>query len=175
MTGKFLEVLTQIFGKRPRLQPVYVCMVFGMLTIASCEIEEPQISYVVDVPLQVYFDRFIHEAAARDLDVEYATYQVDAQIGDIIEKNVIGQCAWSGAHQHSITIDEQYWRTANDLQREFVVFHELGHCVLGRDHIDGDDVNGNCVSVMTSGTGPCRILYNSQNRNELLDELFAEN
>ena len=151
---------------------VYAVTGICVIALSSCQLEVVTIPTVVDTPLQEYFDRFIDEAAVRGLDVTYATSQVDAQIGEITEPNVIGQCAWSQNHQHSITLDQQYWRTANDLQREFVVFHELGHCVLGLQHTDYSDANGNCTSIMTSGTGDCRVLYTHNNRGRMLDDLF---
>src|SRR5687768_2229784 len=146
----------------------------SLFAINACEFEfEPQIEHVVDTTVEEYYERFIYEAAVRGLDVEYATYQVDAAIGDIPEHNVIGQCSWDQNHNHAITLDRAYWNSANDMQREFVVFHELGHCVLGRDHVDDADGNGNCESIMTSGTGSCRVLYVQNNRAKLLDELFS--
>ena len=144
----------------------------GILMFSACE-EGPELVFVVETPLQDYFDRFVDEAAARGLDVEYATSQVDAHIGDISQENVIGTCSWDQTHVHTVTVDENYWHSANDMQREFVVFHELGHCVLGRDHRDFSDTNGNCASIMTSGTGDCRIIYTQNNRTRLLDELFS--
>lgn len=155
----------------PRM--AYLVAGASILVISSCEVE-PQITFIVDTPVQEYYDRFIYEAAVRGLDVEYATYQVDATISDIPEHNVIGQCSWSEGHKHAITLDRAYWNGANDMQREFVVFHELGHCVLGRAHVDNSDANGNCTSIMTSGTSDCRIVYLQHTRGRLLDELFEE-
>jgi len=48
----------------------------------------------------------------------------------------------------------------------------LGHCVLNREHLDDADNQGNCVSIMTSGTGSCHINYTIATRKNLLDELF---
>ncbi len=56
--------------------------------------------------------------------------------------------------------------------REFVVFHELGHCDLGRDHRDEAFDNGVCVSIMRSGLGDCRDYYHPRTREGYLDELF---
>jgi len=150
---------------------LFTFMGLSFLVLSACEPETIVIS-VVDTPLQAYFNRFIDEAAIRGLDVTYATSQVDATISDIAEPNVIGQCSWNQTHQHSITLDKNYWSKANELQREFVVFHELGHCVLGLDHVDNTDAYGNCTSIMTSGTGDCRVLYTNNNRSRLLDDLF---
>ena len=33
-----------------------------------------------------------------------------------------------------INIDPEFWAIASDVEKEEVVFHELGHCILGRDH-----------------------------------------
>ena len=143
------------------------------LFITACE-PEFEVIHVVDAPLQNYFDRFVDEAAARGLDVLYATSQVNATIGEIDKPNVIGQCSWNQAHEHNIVLDQDYWRTANDMQREFLVFHELGHCVLGRDHVDDADANNHCISIMSSGTGDCRVVYSQNNRNRLLNELFSD-
>src|SRR3989337_2475124 len=86
-------------------------LALSVITFSACEIvEAPAVEFVVDEPLQAYYERFIDEAAIRGLDVEYATYQVDAQIADISEPNVIGTCSWSQTHKHSVTVDREYWR-----------------------------------------------------------------
>jgi len=33
-----------------------------------------------------------------------------------------------------IEVDETNWNNSNEGEREEIIFHELGHCVLGRDH-----------------------------------------
>lgn len=150
----------------------YMLLGITVITFNACEVE-PEVTYVLDEPLEVYYKRFIDEAFMRGLDVEYATYQVEATIGEITTPNVIGTCSWDQAQKHSIVLDRVYWRSASDLQREFLVFHELGHCVLGRGHVDSSDASGNCISIMSSGTGDCRVLYLSSYRNRLVDELFS--
>ncbi|MDQ3017087.1 MAG: hypothetical protein M3R25_10280 [Bacteroidota bacterium] len=154
-------------------QTGYALSVIVILTIYGCE-PDAAISYVVETPLQDYFERFIDEAAVRGREVEDETYQVSARIDEIKEPNVIGQCSWNQNNAHNIVVDEDYWKTASDLQREFLVFHELGHCVLGKEHNDGADGRGNCESIMSSGTGNCRVVYSKTNRDVLLDELFLD-
>lgn len=156
-----------------RMQLKLVVSFAFLLALSSCEVEPVITNVQVDTSLQDYYERFIDEAFARGLDVEAATYQVNARIGEIPEPNVIGQCSWNQTHVHNILVDEDYWRTASDLQREFLMFHELGHCVLGLEHNDAADVRGNCASIMSSGTGTCRVIYTNANRKVLLDELFS--
>ncbi len=67
-----------------------------------------------------------------------------------------------------------YWLNASAMDKEFIVFHELGHCYLQREHLDTKDERGICTSIMSSGTSNCVRLYTNQNRSDLIDELFLE-
>jgi len=58
------------------------------------------------------------------------------------------------------------------MSKEYLVFHELGHCILGRSHSNDILENGDCKSIMQSGTSNCKGNYNDENREMLLDELF---
>lgn len=142
-----------------------------LLVIGSCaKDEEPQ--YLVDEPLQDYFDRFQVEAAQRGIVIDYDALMVSGDIRVINTPNVIGQCGHTEKEPNVVIIDKFYWDDADDLEREFLVFHELGHCAIFRGHIDDSDGQGDCISIMTSGTGICRINYTTSTRTALLDELF---
>jgi hypothetical protein len=128
----------------------------------------------VDPSLQEYFDRFVVEGAARNVIVDYKASRIAGYLKIITQPGVIGQCAHSDSKPNTVIIDKIYWNTATDLEKEFVVFHELGHCVLNRVHLDEADAMGNCISIMTSGTGSCHINYTVATRAALLDELFKK-
>lgn len=53
-----------------------------------------------------------------------------------ITGKTIGLCEYSSVH---IALDSKYWKDANILEREMLVFHELGHCLLDQRHTEGDD------------------------------------
>lgn len=130
------------------------------------------IDLFVDSSLHVYFDRFVTEGALRNVMVDYNKTRVSGYIRTIETPNVIGQCVHDPNKPNTVIVDRAYWTTASDLEREFLVFHELGHCVLNREHLDEADANGNCVSIMTSGSLQCRVNYTESTRKKLLDELF---
>jgi len=90
------------------------------------------------------------------------------------ENNVIGTCQYGGFTADRITIDDLFWERSSNLGKEFVVFHELGHCFLHREHLEDSTSNGICVSLMRSGNGECRDAYNARNREFYLDELFSQ-
>jgi hypothetical protein len=56
--------------------------------------------------------------------------------------------------------------------KEYIVFHELGHCVLNRPHTEDSFSNGVCSSIMRSGNGGCYDYYNRFTRQYYVDELF---
>lgn len=144
--------------------------------IAEPEIEEPQVRIYPDVDeaLWPYFERFEEEAANRGLFIDLIESNITGVIEDLEEDNVLGQCSYNSHLPEHITIDKAFWNAAGAWAREFVVFHELGHCELLRDHFEGQFSDGTCVSLMRSGLEDCRDNYGSATRAGYLDELFDE-
>ncbi len=93
-------------------------------------------------------------------------------LDEIEQDRVLGQCNYHRNHHNRVTVDESFWNTTSDRGREFVVFHELGHCFLLRDHREDIFLNGACTSIMRSGNGTCRDNYSRLTRDAYLDELF---
>lgn len=122
--------------------------------------------------LQPYFTSF--EAAAADLGVpiDLSASGVTAEIRAINEGNVAGNCSTNGHDIRHITIDRSFWVNASPLLREMVVYHELGHCILGRGHTETAFANGVCTSIMRSGLGDCQDAYTYGNREYYIRELF---
>ena len=126
----------------------------------------------VDEALWDYFHRFEEAGKARGLDINIRTLGITGHLEAIDEGNVVGTCSYGGRRPNHVTIDTEFWAGSTDLLKEFVVFHELGHCYLSRGHNDESLNNGSCVSIMASGVGDCRDNYRSSTRTYYLDELF---
>ncbi len=143
-----------------------------LLIFSGCAKDDgPQ--YFVDSSIRPYFERFEYEANLRNIRIDLDSMMISGDIRVINASNVIGQCGHTEAEPSVVIVDKFYWDSANDLEREFVVFHELGHCALFLGHNDNVDGSGYCASIMTSGTGACVINYTLATREKLLDELFA--
>ncbi len=125
----------------------------------------------VDEALWVYFERFEAEAAERGFTIDLNSGELTGRINELDGENVAGQCNYHSFFPNRITIDSDFWDRASDAAREMVVFHELGHCELARGHREDANGRGLCLSIMRSGTGDCRVFYNT-NREAYLDELF---
>lgn len=129
----------------------------------------------IDPLLIPHFINFEDEAFERGLDIDLSTSGISAVIEEIDIEDIAGRCSY-GIHRFSfkeIIIDESFWEQTTTLTREFIVFHELGHCYLFRDHNDRCTDRGIWESLMRSGTlEGCRDLYNNRTREAYLDELF---
>ena len=145
----------------------------GMTACVKEEVVSEQRAIVVDSELQPFFTLFEEEGKVRGRDINIAQANIIGILTDISAEAVVGQCVTNAnSDQKTIRIDQTYWSTATAMEREFLIFHELGHCYLGRTHLDTSNSNGKCSSLMNSGIGGCRFSYNSANRTAYLDELF---
>ncbi|MDW3645675.1 MAG: hypothetical protein R8P61_01265 [Bacteroidia bacterium] len=129
---------------------------------------EPDEVLVIDSRLKPYFDRFEEEASMRGLSLDFS--DLEGKIEDL--DGVGGQCVRNSTLPDEVLIDFVFWTQASELEKEFIVFHELGHCVLDRSHLDTKNADGTCVSIMHSGVSGCRFIYEDIKREEYLEELF---
>ncbi len=119
-----------------------------------------------------YYAAFEDEALKRGIEIDLNSHQLTGNISNISEDGVVGTCQFHFNNPNEITIDRNFWNNASELIKEMVVFHELGHCVLFRGHLEDFDNQGTCLSVMNSGLAECRVRYNVNNREAYLNELF---
>jgi len=127
----------------------------------------------VDPELWSHYAAFESEAEKRGFTYDLNNLRVSGEISEIHQAGVAGSCQYGSAIDNHVTIDETFWSKSSNLNREFVVFHELGHCALFRGHDERQNARGLCLSLMRSGTGSCRDAYSVENRDAYLDELFA--
>jgi len=140
--------------------------------------------YDVAEDLQVHVDRFREEAAVRayELTINNLIIEYDAAL----PPSTCGICnshSRSNDIQKVIRINPQCPITYNE-QIEALVFHELGHCLLGREHDLDLLPNGDPRSIMTPNNlnlyAPCVYQIGEENcdftfkRGYYLDELFNE-
>lgn len=157
-------------------------LILSLFSLFSCldeyandDFQQADLGYGdVDQRLISYYKTFEEEGKKRGIDIDLKTTQISAEIGAIHENNVIGTCQFGRFFDNHITIDDAFWDRSSVLGREFVVFHELGHCFLNRGHKEDSTSEGLCVSLMRSGNGRCNDAYNTRNREYYLDELFSE-
>ncbi len=143
------------------------------LWLTACSDEDPYVMEdYIHTDLIPYFESFAMEGKLRGIEVDFTHSGITALFGEF-SGTIAGQCTSDETGFREIRIDAGYWRTASQTEKEYVVFHELGHCYLGRSHIDTRDERGRCTSLMNSGLGVCRNAYSPSTRDDYLDELFT--
>lgn len=153
---------------------VLTLIISAVFMLPACsEEEEYDMTAFIDQDMIPYFLTFQEEAGKRNVTVDFENSGITALFNPI-DGSIAGQCTSQADGLREIIVDKPYWRRADNLERELVIFHELGHCYLRRDHLDTKDTNGTCVSLMNSGLGNCRSNYTYLTREEYLDELFAQ-
>lgn len=161
----------------------FLILFVSLITIGSCieedltliEEESPAVQEfpLVDEALWTHFSAFEDAAFERGFRVDLAATRIRGEIEEIHEENIAGTCSVGGRTTfRDVVVDQSFWENSSHLSREFIVFHELGHCFLGRDHTEDCLDNRTYASLMRSGLGSCRDNYNFSTRDFYLDELF---
>lgn len=157
------------------LQRVYMLLLLlmGGVIAGSCEENVP--AYNVELEFQEYVDRFIAEAAERGQTIDFSESGLSIQFRDAVSKESGGVCYLG---QHRIEIEKFFWDDASDLQREGLIFHELGHCELDRRHRNDLLPNGEWASRMRGDPVPeglsVAINYTETRKEYYTNELFDQ-
>ena len=99
----------------------------------------PEVDYYVDI--------FKDIAEIESIDVGFgfvSESEMEGKAGLCIKHNNMGK------RYAEIWLNLDEWEYYNDLQREWLVLHELGHCVLNKDHNDRKLSDGCPESIMRS-------------------------
>jgi len=94
---------------------------------------------VIDSNLQKYVTKFEEEIGVK-------VSRVDVVFADLDNKTA-GLCM-HGVIKSKIMIDIKYWNEIREAQREEILYHELGHCVLHLRHNTDTFANGCAKSIM---------------------------
>jgi len=147
-----------------------ISLLILVVIFTSCEKEQ---NLILEEELTGFFQKFDYEAKTRGYILDINNIDLEAYIDNIETRGILGQCKKYSDGSTEIIVDEPYWNRSNEKEKEYLIFHELGHCVLGRSHNNTKTNNGVCNSIMQSGEGYCIKEYTVTNREALLDELFA--
>jgi Zn-dependent protease with chaperone function len=107
-----------------------------------------------------------HPVQVQDLIIRFG------QVDEAGESGGRGVCQVASGETPVITVSAEAWATSTEEEREELIFHELGHCVLGLAHQGGINAQGIPASLMN----PYKIhggIYR-QFKDYYLAQLFAE-
>lgn len=126
----------------------------------------------VPVPTDSRFDSYV-----QSFEDEYGSKVTVPIVFKATERGHAGVCIkWTNGYRE-ININKIYWDSINELQREQLIYHELGHCVLDLGHVDNHfwSFIWRCpVSIMRSWAFSSREVDKCYDReyNYYMNELF---
>lgn len=141
----------------------------GCTTINIINERLSQLMYV-DSAFSAHVDTYIKEAKKRNIrhgSIDRLT-MIFGLTGTKEEPNTVGTCANISGFP-LIVIDRGYWALSNEDEHEELIMHELGHCLLNRDHCEAK-VDGKGSSIMAAEMLGSKIYV--PNREKLINELF---
>lgn len=141
-----------------------------VLFLLSCSQENMQ---VYSEEFEPFVLEFFRQAELRDKGMFIEDYDFAIEFGITKDEFTAGQCS---QRRNEITIDKEVWDNYDIPQKEHLIFHELGHCLLELDHYNTKSNSGECQSFMRGGEDgfKCSLnLYSQIWRRYYLDELFS--
>jgi len=156
---------------------VFLFFVF-LFGFVSCKDKD---EYTINSAFTLILQHFEDEAATRGKTFNLKQTGLIVEFADL-DENTAGLCHYEDPIR--IEIDKSYWNEISssagaDLMKENLLFHELGHGLLGRKHLNTTLENGDWKSMMCGGDKvddgrPWNINYRGMRRTYYLDELFNE-
>lgn len=153
-----------------------------LLLFSGCESSDTKKSVISsNIEFSDLQNKFINEAEAYGYELEESIIDF-GNVNTVLSENpsdvhidedgtYLAVCIREKTGPNEIVVDKGIWNELNSEEKEIVLFHELGHCVLDRDHHDQEYLS-NPMSIMNHG------LISSEkytdHRSGYIKELFTE-
>jgi len=143
------------------------------LVFCSCS-KEPEQN--INAAFETYVAEFFEEGAKRGFSTTLNEIDIIVEFGDL-DDEIGGECTYSSTRK--IIIDSENWVDLAEERKKWLIFHELGHCILDRrGHLNERIGAGECTSIMKGTEGDFRCTTNFYSKlwwDYYLDELFDIN
>lgn len=119
---------------------------------------------LLPIALEFQADAIAHGSSVKVTSINIG---FDDQYGMDLGEGIIAGCKVEG-----IIVARKIWEMATDLERKVVMYHEFGHCLLGRDHKLGMNVERRIVLSMMAINIIAVISSFEANEEYYINELF---
>ncbi len=147
---------------------------FSTVLVISCSDDESQTPIVIDPQVQDLVDLFIQEAETRNVELDLSGLRVEFK-GELetSDGNAICGRATSTSPNALIEMSQTCWDGFDNREKEIIMFHELGHALLFRPHLDTEFESGHKISLMHSNPFDVYAEWTLDRKDYYLDELFG--
>lgn len=132
---------------------------FILLLLSGCG-KAPTADYT---GFENYVNSFLVEARSRNVTLDSSDLKIHVVTtlhAPNLAQNTVGVCSMPGQY---IELLKSFWDGLNDAGKESLLYHEMGHCLMGLEHTT-------CENVMCEHT--MNPFDYSNNRAHYLDVLF---
>jgi len=153
---------------------------FLILVVLGCTDDNPVTP--INDEFIVYIERFVDEANKRGIkrippevfDKAIENLRID------FDEELTYYCGYATSSDPNnprviISTDANCWKSRSDADKEILIFHELGHAILRRAHLNSKLPNGDYKSMMFNGNQFGLYEMGSERRTYYIDELFDLN
>lgn len=144
-----------------------------LFLLCGCSRQQPP-TVDIDPSFQEIVDEFVGESANQNRPVDITNLAI--HFSNALDSWVPGECIYYGGDApNTILINQQNWENETFQYQKIVLFHELGHCVLLREHVyTGSIYNGFCsaTSIMWPYVEENLNMY-YENWDAYMQELFT--
>lgn len=151
---------------------LFLGFVLSLMSLA-CRIQSEHIDQSLP-EINHYVQVFLQEGKKRGIDLSNKSDMLQVQLGKLPDTKS-GVCQ-AIKEKRRIILNEKMWSKLDSFQRKALVFHELGHCLLDRDHLNDELPRGECKSIMVETKSDSTCYYNYYSEGWMayyLDELFG--
>ena len=148
----------------------YLALLFITISVSACGSSQditPEVS--IESQFQPIVQNFVADAQTQGKPVTITNLII--QSVPSLPDEIMGECFSGGLSPPTIQISQEDWDVLTPDGQKVLLYHELGHCVLGRVH-NYNENNGIPVSIMSPAYIGAAIY--DYNKAEYLYELFWE-
>ncbi len=141
--------------------------------LVACGDGSPEDKIRVFPEFEPYINKFVQDGADRGVSIDFEESGLSILLGPITNaENAAGVCNGDG----TIEIANNVWDRLSDNGKEFLIYHELGHCILDYRHRNEMLANNEWHSIMRGGselTGMSQVVnYSGTRKDYYINELF---
>jgi len=148
----------------------YIPYIIVVIIFFSCEKKKEP---VIPAEVEEYVSSFFNDARDNGLNIYLDDYDLTIEFSELEDAD--GVC---NSSNNTIHIDSSEWHERmTETNRKWLIYHELGHCILEREHDSGVFENGECKSIMHShiSNSECFTNFISNSwQKYYIKELFKE-
>lgn len=115
---------------------IYIILMLLSSILMGCQQDLPDQASYIEEEFVLFYQKFIDEAEVRESDLDEFNLVIEfADLSSMPGGRVNGVCSSpSGSRNRTVRIDREKWKIKTIAEKEILIFHELGHCILDLDH-----------------------------------------